>query len=147
MKTLSALFFLSAMTAAILLHIQIALQNHPWSSIDFRPSWLKRNRTKTTTLSFEIERQPAVPQSYHSLMVHAARHYTTQNYAAALAHYRLVLVLLPNDAAALSGEAWSYYYLGQEEQAMKDFQALLKLDANDSWAREGMSLCKDGNIS
>jgi tetratricopeptide (TPR) repeat protein len=82
------------------------------------------------------------PLNYRAQMVSAYQHYTAKNYGAALAAYRRVLTYYPDDMTALSGEAWSLYYLGQGEKAAVDFQTLLSIDSNDSWARKGLALCQ-----
>ena len=58
---------------------------------------------------------------YRSQMVIAYRHYLDKNYNLALATYRRVLADYPGDATALSGEAWSLYYLGDGNRAGSRF--------------------------
>jgi tetratricopeptide (TPR) repeat protein len=82
------------------------------------------------------------PLNYRAQMVAAYQQYTAKNYAAALATYRRVLTYYPDDMTALSGEAWSLYYLGQGEKAAVDFQILLGINSNDSWAQKGLALCQ-----
>ena len=142
MKTLFAFFLFPALTNGLLLSASLATGDHAWPSFNFWPRWNERKRA-TTLRTIKIE--PSETLSYHSLMVNGARHYTAKNFALALSSYRRALAIRPNDITALSGEAWSLYYLGQGEQAAKDFQAILKQDANDSWAREGMVLCKSNS--
>jgi len=142
MKTLSALFLLPALTNGLIFSAAMASENLPLPSFNSWLKWPKWNRAKTPGSSNHPEHRAAEALSYHSLMVNGARYYTVKNYALALANYRQALVLRPNDATALSGEAWSLHYLGLDDQAAKDFQTLLKFNANDSWAREGMSLCR-----
>jgi tetratricopeptide (TPR) repeat protein len=52
------------------------------------------------------------PLNYRAQMVSAYRQYLNKNYAIALADYRRVLTYYPDDMIALSGEAWSLYFLG-----------------------------------
>jgi Flp pilus assembly protein TadD len=85
---------------------------------------------------------PAPPLDYRAHMVIAYRHYLDKNYRLALATYRRVLVDFPTDPTALSGEAWSLYYLGDESRAAADFRRLLYANASDSWARMGLDLCE-----
>jgi TolA-binding protein len=86
---------------------------------------------------------PPVPRiDYRSQMVIAYRHYLDKDYNLALATYRRVLADYPGDAIALSGEAWSLYYLGDGYRAAVDFRALLHANAADSWARKGLDLCE-----
>lgn len=132
MKTLSTLFLFPAL-ASVLVHARLHAVGFPCFN------W---KRKKLLEASGEGERRQVETLNYHSLMINAARHYTAKKYAMALANYRRVLAVRPDDTAALSGEAWSLYYLGQGEKAAEDFQTLLNLDANDSWAREGMALCE-----
>ncbi|HEV3271653.1 MAG TPA: tetratricopeptide repeat protein [Candidatus Methylacidiphilales bacterium] len=80
------------------------------------------------------------PLNYQAQMVSAYQQYTAKNYAAALASYRRVLTYYPDDMTALSGEAWSLYYLGQGEKAEADFQTLLSIDSDYSWAQKGLAL-------
>jgi tetratricopeptide (TPR) repeat protein len=82
------------------------------------------------------------PLNYRAQMVAAYQQYTAKNYAAALATYRRVLTYYPDDMTALSGEAWSLYYLGQGEKAAADFQILLGINSNDAWAQKGLALCQ-----
>jgi len=82
------------------------------------------------------------PLNYRAQMVAAYQQYTARNYAVALATYRRVLTYYPDDMTALSGEAWSLYYLGQGDKAAIDFQTLLSVNAADSWAQKGLALCQ-----
>ena len=72
------------------------------------------------------EEKPAETTSldYRAQMVVAYRHYLDKNYTLALNTYRRVLADYPADVTALSGEAWSLYYLGDKERAAADFRAL-----------------------
>jgi tetratricopeptide (TPR) repeat protein len=81
------------------------------------------------------------PLNYQAQMVSAMQQYTAKNYAMALATYHRVLTYYPDDMTALSGEAWSLYYLGQLDKAEADFKILLGINANDAWAQKGMALC------
>jgi tetratricopeptide (TPR) repeat protein len=138
MKTFFFLL-LPTLTSALLLNTSLVTIPPFWPSFNF---WPKRPRGNRARAIRSFKSQPVETQSYHSLMVNGARHYTAKNFALALSSYRRALTIRPNDMTALSGEAWSLYYLGQGEQAAKDFQAILKQDANDSWAREGIVLCQ-----
>jgi tetratricopeptide (TPR) repeat protein len=82
------------------------------------------------------------PMNYRAQMAAAYQQYTAKNYSAAFATYRRVLTYYPDDMTALSGEAWSLYYLGQGEKAAADFQTLLSINANDSWSQKGLVLCQ-----
>jgi tetratricopeptide (TPR) repeat protein len=82
------------------------------------------------------------PLNYRAQMASAYQQYTAKNYALALAAYRRVLTYYPDDMTALSGEAWSLYYLGQGDKAATDFQTLLSINADDSWAQKGLALCQ-----
>ena len=83
------------------------------------------------------------PLNYRAQMVSAYQQYTAKNYGAALAAYRRVLTYYPDDMTALSGEAWSLYYLGQGEKAAADFQTLLGINASDTWSQKGLALCQE----
>ncbi len=83
------------------------------------------------------------PLNYRAQMVSAYQQYTAKNYAVALATYRRVLTYYPDDMTALSGEAWSLYYLGQGDKAEADFETLLSVNSNDSWAQKGLALCQE----
>ena len=86
---------------------------------------------------------PRAPRlDYRSQMVIAYRHYLDRDYRLALSTYRRVLADFPGDVLALSGEAWSLYYLGDDHRAAADFRALLHANAADSWARKGLALCE-----
>jgi len=82
------------------------------------------------------------PLNYRAQMVSAYRQYLIKNYAVAVADYRRVLTYYPDDMTALSGEAWSLYYLGQADKAAADFQTLLGVESNNSWAQKGLALCQ-----
>jgi tetratricopeptide (TPR) repeat protein len=82
------------------------------------------------------------PINYRARMVEAYQQYAGGHYAMALAAYRQVLTNYPDDMTALSGEAWSLYYLGQKEPAAADFQTLLSINSTDEWAQKGLSLCQ-----
>jgi tetratricopeptide (TPR) repeat protein len=142
MKTTTALLLLPALTTGLLLHAQAAWGNRPTITFKFSPKWFKARGPNSTEPARDPETEEVDQPCYHSLMVRAARHYSFKNYPAALTNYRRVLLKQPDDMAALSGEAWSLYYMGQEEQAVKDFQTLLTIDSHDSWALEGMALCR-----
>jgi tetratricopeptide (TPR) repeat protein len=147
MKIFSLLSPLPALATGTPLETPVTLISLSWPSFHFWPKWLTWNRTAKVKPAPKVELPPVEPLSQHSLMVNAARQYVARNYAVALAYYRRALAVNPNDLAARSGEAWSLYYMGQEELAAKDFQAILKVDANDSWAREGFELCTHGYSS
>lgn len=82
------------------------------------------------------------PLNYRAQMAVAYRHYLAKDYAMALAAYRRVLTYYPDDLTALSGEAWSLLYLGQQDKAEADFKTLLGINANDAWAQKGLALCQ-----
>lgn len=105
----------------------------PTPESDFTP-----NRITTPTTP------PMPPVDYRAQMVLAYRHYLERNYSLALALYRRVLADYPGDALALSGEAWSLYYLGDESHAAADFRTLLHANEADLWAKKGLDLC-EGN--
>ena len=82
------------------------------------------------------------PLNYRAQMASAYQQYLAKNYPAALAAYRRVLTYYPDDMIALSGEAWSLYYLGQGDKAAADFQTLLSIDSTDAWSQKGLALCQ-----
>jgi len=82
------------------------------------------------------------PLNYQAQMLEASQQYASKNYAMALASYRRVLTYYPDDLTALSGEAWSLYYLGRIKEATADFQLLLGINSSDTWARKGLNLCQ-----
>jgi len=84
------------------------------------------------------------PLNYQAQMVGAARHYLSKEYAMSYAAYHRVLISYPDDLIALSGEAWSLYYLGRTKEAEAGFQTLLDLNSNDTWAKKGLALCTGG---
>jgi tetratricopeptide (TPR) repeat protein len=81
------------------------------------------------------------PLNYQAQMMAAAQQYALKNYAMALASYRRVLNYYPDDLTALSGEAWSLYYLGRVKEAKADFEILLGINSSDIWAVKGLNLC------
>jgi tetratricopeptide (TPR) repeat protein len=142
MKTLFTSLLYPALAMGALSHLQLVSESYSRPTTELWPRWLKWNRIKFRGNRKNPEETELL--NYHSLMVNAARYYTAKNYAAALKNYRRVLASEPQDTIALSGEAWSLYYLGEQAQAARDFQTLLSIDANDSWAREGITLCMTG---
>ena len=80
------------------------------------------------------------PLNYQAQMLDASQQYASKNYAIALASYRRVLTYYPDDLTALSGEAWSLYYLGRTKEATADFKILLGINSSDTWAQKGLSL-------
>jgi tetratricopeptide (TPR) repeat protein len=103
-------------------------------------SALDRNFTTSRSIAPMIKITPLL--DYRTEMVVAYRHYLDKNYSLALATYRRVLTHYPANATALSGEAWSLYYLGDEDSAAVDFRRLLHANADDCWARKGLALCE-----
>jgi tetratricopeptide (TPR) repeat protein len=87
------------------------------------------------------------PLNYQAQMLTAARLYSTKSYAMALASYRRVLTYYPDDLTALSGEAWSLYYLGHIKEATADFHVLLGINSSDTWAQKGLQLCEEGKAT
>jgi tetratricopeptide (TPR) repeat protein len=87
------------------------------------------------------------PLNYRAQMAIAYRHYLAKEYAMALASYRRVLTYYPDDMTALSGEAWSLFYLGQGDKAEADFKTLLGVNANDMWAQKGLALCQESKTN
>lgn len=83
------------------------------------------------------------PLNYRAQMALAYRHYLAKEYAMALASYRRVLLYYPDDMTALSGEAWSLLYLGQQDKAEADFKTLLGVNSGDAWAQKGLELCQE----
>lgn len=82
------------------------------------------------------------PLNYRAQMAAAALQFKTQNYREALSYYRRVLQYYPDDLDALSGEAWSCAYLGQQQQAAADFQALLNVNPDYPNAQQGLDLAQ-----
>ena len=82
------------------------------------------------------------PLNYSAQMITAAQDYTLKNYDKALAGYRRVLTYYPDDLTALSGEAWSLYFLGRIKEATTDFQLLLGINSTDTYALKGFHLCQ-----
>jgi tetratricopeptide (TPR) repeat protein len=80
------------------------------------------------------------PLNYQAQMLDASQQYASKNYALALGGYRRVLTYYPDDLTALSGEAWSLYYLGRLKEATADFKLLLGINSSDTWAQKGLSL-------
>jgi tetratricopeptide (TPR) repeat protein len=87
------------------------------------------------------------PMNYRAQMAVAYQEYLAKNYAMALASYRRVLTYYPDDTTALSGEAWSLLYLGQQDKAEADFKTLLGLNADDTWAQKGLALCQESKTN
>ena len=84
----------------------------------------------------------ADPLNYRAQMAGAWQQYSAKNYSQALAGYRRVLTYYPDDLAAISGEGWSLYYLGDLKNAATDFQALLAVNPSYLYARQGLDLCQ-----
>ncbi|MCE0497185.1 MAG: hypothetical protein LV481_04475 [Methylacidiphilales bacterium] len=84
----------------------------------------------------------ADPLNYRAQMAGAWQQFSAKNYQQALSGYRRVLTYYPDDLDAISGEAWSLYYLGDLKSAAADFQALLAVNPSYSYARQGLDLCQ-----
>jgi len=84
----------------------------------------------------------ADPLNYRAQMAGAALQFTAKNYSQALAGYRRVLTYYPDDLAAMSGEGWCLYDLGQRLKAAADFQILVGVNADYPYAKQGLALCQ-----
>ncbi len=82
----------------------------------------------------------AEPTNYRAHMALTGLLFTSREYRRSLSGYRRVLTFYPGDLDALSGAAWSAFYLGEKREAIEDFQQLMSLSPDYSYARKGYEL-------
>lgn len=83
----------------------------------------------------------AEPTNYRAHMAMAGLLFSSREYRRSLSAYRRVLAFYPGDLDALSGAAWSAFYLGEKREALDDFQQLMSLSPDYTYARKGYELC------
>lgn len=83
----------------------------------------------------------AEPTNYSAHTAMASLLFNSREYRRSLSAYRRVLAFYPGDVDALSGAAWSAFYLGEKREALEDFQQLMSLSPDYTYARKGYELC------
>lgn len=81
-----------------------------------------------------------VPSNYRASMVLAAQAYATRDYRKSLSMYKRILSFYPDDIDAMSGAAWSDFYVGNKREAMEGFSKILALQPTYQYAQEGYDL-------
>ena len=83
----------------------------------------------------------AEPTNYRAHMALAGLLLNIREYRRSLSAYRRVLSFYPGDLDSLSGAAWSAFYLGEKREALENFQQLMSLSPEYTYARKGYELC------
>lgn len=81
-----------------------------------------------------------VPSNYRAAMVLAAQAYATRDYRKSLSMYNRILSFYPDDIDAMSGAAWSDFYVGNKREAMQGFSKILALQPSYQYAQEGYDI-------
>jgi tetratricopeptide (TPR) repeat protein len=82
----------------------------------------------------------AEPTNYRAQAALAALHFANKDYRRSASDYRRLLTTYPDDADAMSGEAWSAFYLGLHREASETFRRLLSINASYPYAKQGFDL-------
>ncbi len=81
-----------------------------------------------------------VPTNYRASMLLAAQAYTAKDYRKAESIYHKVLQYYPDDIDAMSGEAWSYLYVGSKRESLLVFTKILTVNPTYPYAQDGYDL-------
>jgi tetratricopeptide (TPR) repeat protein len=82
----------------------------------------------------------AEPTNYRAQAALAALHFANKDYRRSASDYHRLLTTYPDDADAMSGEAWSAFYLGLHREASETFRRLLSINASYPYAKQGLDL-------
>ena len=82
----------------------------------------------------------AEPTNYRAQMAMAGLLFVSREYRRSLSNYRRALASYPGDLDALSGAAWSAFYLGEKREALDYFQQLMSISPDYTYARKGYEL-------
>jgi tetratricopeptide (TPR) repeat protein len=80
------------------------------------------------------------PTNYRAQAALAALHFANKDYRRSASDYHRLLVTYPDDADAMSGEAWSAFYLGLRHEAYEAFRRLLSMSPSYPYAQQGFNL-------
>lgn len=80
------------------------------------------------------------PSNYNAQMAIAAMYFEAKDYNRAASQYQRVLTLYPDDVDVMSGEAWSYYYLGYKREANELFRTIVNVIPDYLYAQRGIEL-------
>jgi tetratricopeptide (TPR) repeat protein len=81
-----------------------------------------------------------VPSNYRASMLLAAQAYATRDYRKALSMYKRILSFYPDDIDAMSGTAWSDFYVGNKREALQGFTKILAVQPSYQYAQEGYDI-------
>ena len=81
------------------------------------------------------------PTNYRALMAAAGAQFAAADYRKARSCYGRVLSSYPEDTDALSGAAWSAYYLGDRVAAQRGFERIAMVSPDYPYVQDGLSLC------
>lgn len=80
------------------------------------------------------------PTNYRAQAALAALHFANKDYRRSASDYHRLLTTYPDDADAMSGEAWSAFYLGLRREASDAFRRLLSISPRYPYAQQGFDL-------
>jgi len=80
------------------------------------------------------------PTNYRAQAALAALHFAGKDYRRSASDYHRLLATYPDDADAMSGEAWSAFYLGLRIEATETFRRLLSISPSYPYAQQGLDL-------
>jgi tetratricopeptide (TPR) repeat protein len=82
----------------------------------------------------------AEPTNYRAQSALAALHFANKDYRRSASDYHRLLTSYPDDADAMSGEAWSAFYLGLRRESYDAFRRLLSISPSYPYAQQGFDL-------
>jgi hypothetical protein len=82
----------------------------------------------------------AEPTNYRAQSALAALHFANKDYRRAASDYHRLLATYPDDADAMSGEAWSAFYLGLRRESYDSFRRLLGISPSYPYGQQGFDL-------
>jgi len=80
------------------------------------------------------------PTNYRAQSALAVLHFTNKDYRRSASDYHRLLATYPDDADAMSGEAWSAFYLGLRRESYDSFRRLLSISPSYPYAQQGFDL-------
>ena len=80
------------------------------------------------------------PTNYRAQSALGALHFGNKDYRRSASDYHRLLSTYPDDADAMSGEAWSAFYLGLRREAYDSFRRLLSISPSYPYAQQGFDL-------
>jgi tetratricopeptide (TPR) repeat protein len=82
----------------------------------------------------------ADPTNYRAQSALAAVHFGNKDYRRSASDYHRLLTTYPDDVDAMSGEAWSAFYLGLRRESYDSFRRLLSVSPSYPYAQQGFDL-------